>query len=224
MQRLSEGKRARTSRGAHVEEGPYQRLRQSIASGALLPNERLVESELADSFGVARAAVRTAIVRLAQENLVERLPNRGARVRRISEKEAVELLEARLVLECLAAERAATNATPGDIATLRTILNDMEGAIEGDPLIYTETNAQLHNAIVRIADHTTVARLLEGLRARNTVFQMRSVLMPIDPRERLLEHRAIVDAIEAKSPKDAAEAMRKHLSDVAAVLRARLKQ
>jgi DNA-binding GntR family transcriptional regulator len=213
--------RTRT-RGVHVEEGPYQRLRHAIASGALLPNERLVEAELADSLGVARAAVRTAIVRLAQERLVERLPNRGARVLRISEQEAVELLEARMALECLAAEHAARNAKPADVAALRAILVEMGGALEGDLLVYAETNARLHHEIVRIADHATAARLLEGLRSRNTYFQMRSVVVPNDPRVRLREHHAIVDAIAAGDPSGAAGAMRAHLSDVAARMRARL--
>jgi DNA-binding GntR family transcriptional regulator len=215
-------KRRARSRGVHAEEGPYQRLRNAIASGALLPNERLVESDLADSLGVARATVRTAIVRLAQEHLVERLPNRGARVRRISEKEAVELLEARSALECLAAEHAARNATPDDVAALRAILADMAAGIAGDLLAYGETNARLHHEIVRIADHATAARLLDGLRSRNTFFQLRSVMVPNDPRVRLREHHAIVDAIEAHDPAAAAEAMRRHLSDVAARMRARL--
>jgi DNA-binding GntR family transcriptional regulator len=209
---------------APVEEAPYQRLREAITSGALLPNERLVETELANSLGVPRAAVRTALVRLAQEHLVERLPNRGARVRRISDTEAVELLEARMALECLAAEHAAGNATPADIAALREILGEMEAAISGDLLAYGETNARLHREIVRIANHTIAARLLEGLRSRNTFFHLRAVIVPNDPRERLREHRNIVDAIAAHDPATAAAAMRSHLSDVAARMRLRLEK
>lgn len=209
---------------APVEEAPYQRLREAITSGALLPNERLVEIELATSLGVPRAAVRTALVRLAQEHLVERLPNRGARVRRISDMEAVELLEARMALECLAAEHAAGNATRADVTILRAILDDMEAAISGDLLAYGETNARLHREIVRIANHSIAARLLEGLRSRNTIFHLRAVIVPNDPRERLREHRSIVDAIAAHDPATAAAAMRSHLSDVAARMRLRLEK
>jgi len=189
-----------------------------------MPNERLVEADLAKSLGVARAAVRTAIVRLAQEHLVERLPNRGARVRRISEKEAVELFEARMALECLAVQHAAQNAKEDDIHALRAILVEMEAAFNGDGLAYAETNARLHREILRIADHATAARLLESIRARNTIFQFRSVLNPNDPLERLREHRAIVDAIAARSPENAAEAMHDHLCSVATRMRARLKR
>jgi len=79
-----------------TDEG-YTRLRQAILSGQLLPNQRLVELDLAQIFGIGRAAVRTALDRLDQEGLVEREPYRGARVRAISQAEAVEMFEARAV-------------------------------------------------------------------------------------------------------------------------------
>jgi len=201
---------------APVEEAPYQRLREAIVAGALHPNERLVEHELAASLGVPRAAVRTALVRLAQEHLVERLPNRGARVRRVTDKEAVELLEARMALECLAAEHAARNVTAADLTALRAILMEMEAGLDGDLVAYGETNARLHREIIRIADHTIAARLLDSLRSRNTNFHLRAVIVPNDPRVRLEQHRRIVGAIEAYDPAAASEAMRIHLSSVAA--------
>ena len=92
---------------------PYEQLRDAIVSGRLQPNERLVEADLTDSLGAGRSAVRTALARLAQEGLIEHTRNRGARVRMIGEVEAVEILEARTVLEALAARRAAEWAPSG---------------------------------------------------------------------------------------------------------------
>jgi len=83
------------------------------------PNERLIEMDPAQLYNVGRAAIRTTLARLEQDGLVEREPNRGARVRAISEEEAVETLEARAVLEGLAARYAARNVTDADIADLR---------------------------------------------------------------------------------------------------------
>lgn len=208
--------------GLQAEERPYQRIRAAIASGTLMPNERLVEADMAKRLGVPRAAVRTAIVRLAQDQLVERLPNRGARVRKISEREALELLEVRTVLECLAASHAAKNATDGDIRTLHGHIADMERALNRTEMEYTATNARLHGEIVRISGHTTAARLLEGIRARNAFFNFRTVLNPESPRTRLKQHREIVDAIACRDPDGAAAAMHEHLHDVAIRMRARL--
>ncbi len=215
-------KKASAAEVVHGEEAPFQHLREAIITGELLPNGRLVEAELALALAAPRAAIRTAIVRLAQENLVERLPNRGARVRRISAKEAVELLETRMALECLSAEHAARNATPDDVRSLRDHLAGMEGWLDGNPHDYGQANADFHREIVRIADHATTARLLESLRSRNTIFQFRSMAMPNDPRARFEQHRGIVNAIEAHDPDRAVISMRQHLSDVAKRLRANL--
>src|ERR1700742_4650370 len=100
--------------------GPAEdRLRDAIVTGRLQPNQRLVESELASSLGVSRTVVRMALARLEHEGLVEHERHRGARVRLVDESEAVEILEARAVLEGLAVRRAAERATPAEVAELR---------------------------------------------------------------------------------------------------------
>ena len=82
----------------------------------------------------SRSAVRTALVRLVQEGLVEHEPNRGAKVRLVDEHEAAEILESRMVLEGLAARYAAQNATKAQVAELRAILEgDAVAARRGRP-------------------------------------------------------------------------------------------
>src|ERR1700760_2409443 len=94
------------------------RLREAIVSGRLQPNERLVESDLASSLGVSRTLIPAALGPLEHEGLVEHERHRGARVRLVSETEAVEILETRAVLEGLAARLAAGRATPEDVGDL----------------------------------------------------------------------------------------------------------
>ena len=106
---------------ARMAPDPYEQLRQDIVSGRLQPNERLVEADVARSLGVTRSAVRAALQRLAHEGLVEHERNRGAKVRFVDEYEAIEILEARAVLEGLIARKAAENADSGDIARMREI-------------------------------------------------------------------------------------------------------
>src|SRR5690242_21175305 len=97
----------------------YAMLRDAIVSGALQPSQRLVEAELSQTFGLSRAAVRTALVRLEQDGLVTHERHRGAKVRLVSEREAVEITEARAALESLSVRSAALNATKQDVAELR---------------------------------------------------------------------------------------------------------
>jgi len=198
----------------------YTRLREAIISGALMPNERLIETDLASSLETGRAVVRAVLARLEHEGLVERTPNRGARVRRISEREAVEILEVRAALEALAARQAAQNATPDDVAALQRILDEMrEHSRANDLLLYSDTNGRLHRAVIRIAAHSTVERLIATLNAQNVRFQYRTILAPGRPADSLKEHEAIVQAIAAADPNAAELAMRTHLSHVAETLR-----
>src|SRR3954471_4317701 len=126
--------------GIEAGEG-YERLHQAIRRGDFQPNERLIEMDLAQLYNVGRAAIRTTLARLEQDGLVEREPNRGARVRAISEEQAVETLEARAVLEGLAARYAARNITDAEIADLRAIIGEMEACLAaGDLLGISEGN------------------------------------------------------------------------------------
>ena len=83
-------------------------LRTAIVNGELVPNQRLVEADLAAEYGASRGNVRVALSELSVEGLVERVQNRGARVRAVSVDEAVEITEVRAALEA----RSATLPTP----------------------------------------------------------------------------------------------------------------
>jgi DNA-binding GntR family transcriptional regulator len=208
-----------SERGTEVEEG-YERLYQAILRGDFQPNERLIEMDLAQLYNVGRAAIRTTLARLEQDGLVEREPNRGARVRAISEEEAVETLEARAVLEGLAARYAARNVTDADIADLRAIVGEMEARLaEGDLLGISEGNTRLHSRLLEIANNKTVARLIERLHAQHVRSQFRLILVPGRPPRSVAEHRAIVEAVASRDPAAAEAAMRSHLANTVETLR-----
>jgi len=208
-----------SERGTEADEG-YERLYQAILRGDFQPNERLIEMDLAQLYNVGRAAIRTTLARLEQDGLVEREPNRGARVRAISEEEAVETLEARAVLEGLAARYAARNVTDADIADLRAIVGEMEAHLaEGDLLGISEGNTRLHGQLLQIANNKTVARLIERLHAQHIRSQFRLILVPGRPPRSVAEHRAIVEAVASRDPDAAEAAMRSHLANTVETLR-----
>ena len=208
-----------SERRTEADEG-YKRLYQAILRGEFQPNERLIEMDLAQLYNVGRAAIRTALARLEQDGLVEREPNRGARVRAISEEEAVETLEARAVLEGLAARYAARNVTDADIDDLRAIVGEMEARLaEGDLLGISEGNTRLHSRLLQIANNKTVARLIERLHAQHIRSQFRLILVPGRPPRSVAEHRAIVEAVASRDPDAAEAAMRYHLANTVETLR-----
>jgi DNA-binding GntR family transcriptional regulator len=181
---------------------------------------RLIEVEVARELGVGRSAVRTALARLEHEGLVEHERHRGARVRLVGTREAVEILEVRAVLEGLAARHAAKKATPRDVEDLKDHLAGMRRRLDaGDLLGASDQNAVLHGRILEISAHATVARLIATLKYQLVRFQYRTILLPGRSERSFGEHSAIVEAIAAGDPDTAELAMRNHLSRVADALR-----
>jgi DNA-binding GntR family transcriptional regulator len=198
----------------------YQRLRNEIVSGGFHPNERLVEADLAFRLNSGRTAIRAALVRLDQEGLVSREPNRGARVRLVSDREALEIEEVRVILEQLIVRHAAQRVTAADLRGLRSSLVRMrERLAKGDPMGYSELNAEFHQRIWAIADHRTAGRLLANLKSQSIRFQYRTILRPGRTASSLTEHEIIVEALASRDPDASEAAMRRHLSQVVETLK-----
>jgi DNA-binding GntR family transcriptional regulator len=211
-----------TARARTGTQHAYELLREAIVAGRLQPNERLVEVDLIEMLGAKRSAIRTALVRLEQEGLVEREPNRGAKVRLVDEQEAAEILESRMVLEGLAARYAARNVTEAQVDELRAILKQMRSLLDaGDLLGVSDLNARLHGNLLEIGGNRTVARLVATLSSQIVRFQYRTILLPGRAEQSHTEHRAIVEAIGRRDPDAAEQAVRDHLVHIVEALRKR---
>lgn len=194
-------------------------IREGIMSGRLVPNQRLVEADLCAQYGVSRAVVREALTELTSDMLVERVRNRGARVRAVTIDEAVEIARIRSAIEGLAAAQAAQHATEEQIAALQQIGTAMKQAVDdGDRTEYTALNKRLHSSILRASGTIVAPALVQSLRAREGYFQYRLALDPDRPHTSLPEHLAIIEAIAKRDAFRAQQAMGGHLDSVAAAL------
>ncbi|MGY1704548.1 GntR family transcriptional regulator [Geodermatophilus sp. SYSU D00697] len=208
-----------------MEDGPHgratadSRLREAITRGDMPPGHRLVEADLAEAFGVSRSAVRLAIDALIAEGLVERIPNRGARVRTVSVAEAIEITECRMVLEGLLAAKAAERVTEAEVDRLRAQCDRMQQALaDGDLLGYSALVAQLHSLIRDAAEQPTAARLIERLQAQIVRHQFQLSLRPGRARQSSAELHRVVEAIVDRDPHAAEAAARSHFESVVAAL------
>lgn len=194
-------------------------LREDILSGQFEPGDRLLEVPLSEHYACGRAAVRSAIVALTTEGLVEREENRGATVRRISIAEAIQITEARSVLESLIAAQAARNATTDDHAELLDIIVQMRTAVAAeDGQAYSELNRVLHRRLREMSGHDIAAELVANLRNRAAHHQYRLAVMPGRSADSLEQHAAIVAAVVEGNEDAAAKAMTAHLHSVIGVL------
>jgi DNA-binding GntR family transcriptional regulator len=216
-------------RGAQVaaDQGQLDRgqsvvadIRDAIVHGDFVPNQRLVEADLSEQFGASRATVRSALVELANEGLVERVQNRGARVRAVSLAEAIEISEVRMVLEGLCAAKAAERIGRVEVKELKGIGRAMRAAVSGGDVIgYSQLNQQLHRRVREIGGQDTARDVLERLRAQSVRHQFRLAMHPGRPTISLPEHLAIIEAICAGDPAAAEAAARNHLRSVIDALR-----
>jgi DNA-binding GntR family transcriptional regulator len=195
-------------------------IRTAIVGGEFAPNQRLVEADLTARFGASRGAVRAALFELTNEGLVERLQNRGARVRAVTLEEAIEISEVRMVVEGLCAAKAAERITDEEAAELQALGESMRTAVAaGDVRGYSELNRRLHGRIREIGGQSAATKVLERLRAQSVRHQFRLALVPGRAEVSLAEHLAIIDEICARTPAAAERAVRRHLRSVIDALR-----
>jgi DNA-binding GntR family transcriptional regulator len=190
-------------------------IRDAIADGEFAANQRLIESDLSERFGASRGNVRTALVQLSSEGLVERMPNRGARVRAVSLAEAIEITEVRMALEGLCAAKATERLTDEDRERLRGIGAAMQDAVAtGDLLGYSDLNRQLHALIRTLGGQATAQAILERLRGQNVRHQFRLAMLPGRAAVSLPQHLEMIDALCAGDADAAEAAVRRHLQSV----------
>ncbi|RFU22063.1 GntR family transcriptional regulator [Geodermatophilus marinus] len=190
-------------------------LRRAIAEGEFAPGSRLVEADLVARFDAGRSHVRLAIDALAAEGLVERVPNRGARVRVVSTEEAVAITECRMALEALIAGKAAERVTDAEAGRLRAQLGAMRDALAaGDLLGYSALIQELHGLLHAAARQPVAAGLVDRLQAQLVRHQFRLSLRPGRPQVSLAELGELVDAVTGRDPGRAAAAATAHFASV----------
>jgi DNA-binding GntR family transcriptional regulator len=214
---MPDGPQAGEAARAHA----FTAIRQAILSGDLAPGRRLVEEDLANSLGVTRQSLRAALLDLTAEGLVERVPNRGARVRVVSAEEAVAITECRMALEALCAVKAAQRITDTEAAQLRELGENLKRSVaDGNPIRYSELNRELHRRVGAISAQHVAIGLLDRLHGQLVRHQFQLALRPGRPEVSLAEHLAILEAVADRRPHDANLAVRAHLASVIEALQA----
>ena len=145
-----------------------QRLRELILTGQLAAGERIAELTLVDLLGVSRTPIRTALMRLEQEGLLEALPSGGYAVRTFSEREVADAIELRGTLEGLAARLSAERGVPArTLAQAHACLDELDRLLL-DPSLsddmfseYVRLNALFHRLLAEMPGSGVLAREIE---------------------------------------------------------------
>ena len=199
---------------------------EAIVSGELAPGMVLRQEQLSEQFGVSRTPIREALRRLAALGLVDFEPNRGVRVRGLSHDDIHEAFLVRAELESLATELAAARITDEELGELDAAQHRFEALtselLAGAPVAdrralttqWVLANHAFHDVIYRAAAAPMVERMAKS--ARRT-FSGPGVWAPGDPSVASLyaanveQHRAILQALAARSPAGAKVLAREHV-------------
>lgn len=188
----------------------YSLILDAIDGGTYRPGSRLVESELAERFGVSRTPIREALQRLETQSLLTR-DGRSLIVASLDHAQMAELYAVRQELEGLAARLAAQHAAEEEIANLHAMVED-DRALLGDPQALARANRRFHHQI-HLSSHNRYLVQQLDLVYRSMALMARTSLAAAGRGEMALaEHAAIVDAIAARDGARAADALKSHLS------------
>lgn len=191
-------------------------LRNLILSGQLRPGERVIEWKIARQLGIGQPTAREALLILEGEGLLQRHPNRGCTVTRLSLKEIDQIYRVRIELEPLAAELAIENAANWDPNVLSSAVERLaQSAKSGDIEEWHRRDLEFHQALWRLADNPFLEKALSQISVPFFAFA-ELVFMQSQPRDlaqQADQHVAVVSAILSGNRQQARRVTRQVLRD-----------
>jgi DNA-binding GntR family transcriptional regulator len=193
-----------------AQKDAYDMILEAIDVGVYKPGDRLVESDLAERFGVSRTPIREALQRLETQSLLAR-DGRSLIVASLDHNEMAELYVVRAELEGLAARLAARHAAVEEVKVLANMIEDDTGLL-GDSAAMARANRRFHKQI-HLASHNRFLVQQLDLVYRSMALMATTSLAARGRGEKALdEHRAIVDAIARRDEEAAYSALKAHIS------------
>ncbi|CUH52555.1 GntR family transcriptional regulator [Shimia sp. R11_0] len=188
----------------------YTLILEAIDVGVYKPGDRLVESDLAEKFGMSRTPIREALQRLETQSLLAR-DGRSLIVNSLDHNQMAELYVVRSELEGLAARLAARHATAEEVRVLQDmVLADAD--LVDDPSALARSNRRFHKQIHLASHNRYLVQQLDLVHRSMALMATTSIAVEGRGEDTLVEHQAIVDAITARNEDGADEALRKHIS------------
>jgi GntR family transcriptional regulator, rspAB operon transcriptional repressor len=179
-----------------IRKKVYDHLRKEILSGAIVPNERLIEAKIAKQIGTSRTPVREALHNLELEKLITSLPNSGYVVNPLSKEEVEQLCEIRASIECLAARWAAQKENEKLVDELSKNIAAAENEVKkGKITSFIELDAQFHEIIARLCGSERLFELAQTLRYHMLRYRIQSILTKDSILRAIEGHRLILKAI-----------------------------
>ena len=188
-----------------------EQLRQRIFQRELEPGSWIDELKIAEQMGISRTPLREAIKVLAAEGLVTMKVRRGAYVTEMSDKDLRDVYHLLALLESDAAAVVAERATVQQLQALQTLHEELERSVHDRDQFFA-INERFHMQLLALADNRWRDQLVADLRKVMKLNRHNSLLKQGRIAESLQEHRTIMQALHARQPETARQALQAHFA------------
>ena len=192
------------------QKDAYQLILTAIDMGSYKPGDRLVESDLAERFGMSRTPIREALQRLETQSILRR-DGRSLIVASLDHNQLAELYVIRTELEGLAAALAAKHATPEEVRVLQDLVREDKMRVD-DPEALSRSNRRFHKQIHLASHNRYLVQQLDLVHRTMALLATTSLAVEGRGEAALAEHSRIVDAIAKGDGDDARRALKDHIS------------
>ncbi len=201
-----------------LAEEALTRIQESIISGELRPNQRLIEVELSRKLGMSRTPIREAIRRLQQTGYVTILPSGGAIVTEFSQKHIRDQFEVREVLETLVAKLGCERASDEQLKQARQYLNAAaEAAARHDTDTYYRFDGMFRDILLEACGNDRLIGLVKTLRNYYYLGRLARIISEAELRRNIKQQFALIDAMSKRNKTGAARALRDILRGLAKI-------
>lgn len=205
--------------GFNLKDRIYDALKETITSMNIYAGDdepRLDERQLSEDLGVSRTPVREAIARLEQEGFVRTVPRRGVFVVRKTKREILEMITVWAALESMAARLITLQASDEEIATLREMFATFENnQIQATIDEYSSTNIRFHQALLKLSHCDLINDMAANLFIHMRSIRARTISEDDRASRSIIDHMAIIEALERRDTELAERLTRQHTLDLA---------
>jgi DNA-binding GntR family transcriptional regulator len=200
--------------GSMRDEQIYQAIYSAIVEHLIPPGTKLAEDTLGEIYGVSRTRIRKVLIRLAAENIVTLIRNRGASVVRPSVKDAQEVFATRRILESEIIAMVAQKPTESQIRELRGFrARERDAHEQNDRKAQIKLSGEFHMKLAEFMGNQTVIDILRNLVSRTSL-----IIAVYETRRgsccQFDEHGALVKLIVRRDVKGAVARMEQHLLEI----------
>lgn len=190
----------------------FENLKQAIVRGEIIPDTRLVESQIAEGQGISRTPVREAIHKLEREGLIERQPRGGFTVLGLSRNDIVETFGIRSVLEGYAARLAAINHQPDELETLEAKIDEFQKYLDqGQMSTLARINTEFHDILYALSKSSRLIHMISGL--RDQIYRYRLIILKEPQRAQMsnADHLRMLNHIRERAADEVERLVRNHI-------------